>query len=392
MITKDKPHVLFISSWYPSPTTSEGTFVELHLLALQSRGCKCAIMLNGETTFGNYVKAGFDKSKLLNFRRRDDITFIENLAVHKRPLRYSRDPISERKGNILSASVKNLKAYISVHGQPDVIFHHGIFDYTYISKYLSEKFGLPIWYMENSPNIEEGVFPCANPFDTDEERKKFVKNVERRFAVTSAYVDKMERIFQAPFELVPNVITDDFFVDNPEPLPTKPFVFCNVAIMDSRKRQDLIIEAFAQAFGGDDNYRLVIAGDGKLKQPLVDLAEKLGVSAQVDVPGYLNRDEVKDLLDRSNVFVLASRAETFGVVVIEAMARGIPAISSDIDGTREIIDSTNGILFEEGSKKGLTQALRKLVSNYDIYDPAKIVEDVKSRFGPDAVKKGLFKE
>ncbi len=389
---QDKPHVLFISSWYPSPTTSEGTFVELHLLALQSRGCKCAIMLNGETTFGNYVKAGFDKSKLLNFRRRDDITFIENLAVHKRPLRYSRDPISERKGNILSASVKNLKAYISAHGKPDVIFHHGIFDYTSISHHLSEKFGLPIWYMENSPNIKEGVFPCANPFDTDEERKKFVKNVERRFAVTSAYVEKMERIFQAPFELVPNVITDDFFVSDPEPRTTKPFTFCNVAIMDSRKRQDLIIEAFAEAFGGDDNYRLVIAGDGKLKQSLIDLAKKLGVSAQVEVPGYLNRDEVKDLLDRSNVFVLASRAETFGVVVIEAMARGIPAISSDIDGTREIINSTNGILFEEGSKKGLTEALRQLVSNYDIYDPKKIVEDVKSRFGPDAVKKGLFKE
>jgi glycosyltransferase involved in cell wall biosynthesis len=386
----DKPHILFISSWYPSPTTSEGTFVELHLLALQSRGCKCAILLNGETTFGNYLKRGFDKSKLLNFRRRDDITFIDNLAVHKRPLRYSKDPIAERKANILSASVKNLKAYIAAHGKPDVIFHHGIFDYTYISNHLSEVFGIPIWYMENSPNIEDDFFPCANPFETDERRKEFVKNVERRFAVTNAYVDKMERIFNAPFELVPNVITDDFFVSDPTPRSTAPFVFCNVAIMDSRKRQDLIIEAFAEAFGGDEDYRLVIAGDGKLKQSLIDLAEKLGVSAQVDVPGYLNRDEVKDLLDRSNVFVLASRAETFGVVVIEAMARGIPAISSNIDGTKEIINSTNGIVFEEGSKQGLTAAFRQLILNYDIYDPKKIVADVKSRFGPDAVKKGLY--
>lgn len=389
---KDKPHVLFISSWYPSPTTSEGTFVELHLLALQSRGCKCAIMLNGETTFGNYVKAGFDKTKLLNFRRRDDITFIDNLTVHKRPLRYSRDPIAERKANILTASTKKLKAYMAAQGKPDVIFHHGIFDFTYISAHLSATFQIPIWYMENSPNIEEGVFPCANPFETDERRKEFVKNVERRFAVTNAYVGKMERIFNAPFELVPNVITDDFFVSDPATRCMKPFVFCNVAIMDSRKRQDLIIEAFAEAFGGDDNYRLVIAGDGKLKQSLIDLAQKLGVSAQVKVPGYLNRDEVKDLLDRSNAFVLASRAETFGVVVIEAMARGIPAISSDIDGTKEIINSTNGIVFEEGSKKGLVEALCQLVSNYDIYEPQKIVEDVKSRFGPDAVKKGLYRE
>ncbi|MFT4772521.1 MAG: glycosyltransferase involved in cell wall biosynthesis [Cryomorphaceae bacterium] len=389
---KDKPHILFISSWYPSPSTSEGTFVELHLLALQSRGCKCAILLNGETTFGNYVKAGFDKAKLLNFRKRDDITFVDNLAFHKRPLRFAKDPIAERKENILNASVKNLKTYISAHGKPDVIFHHGIFDYTYISAHLSEVFGIPIWHMENSPNIEEDFFPCANPFTSDEERKNFVQNVDRRFAVTNAYVVKMERIFKAPFELVPNVITDDFFVSNPKPRSKKPFVFCNVAIMDSRKRQDLIIEAFAEAFGGDDNYRLVIAGDGKLKQSLIDLVQKLDVSAQVDIPGYLNRDEVKDLLDRSNAFVLASRAETFGVVVIEAMARGIPTISSNIDGTKEIINSTNGIVFEEGSKQGLTAAFRQLVLNYDIYDPKKIVEDVKSRFGPDAVKKGLYKE
>ncbi|HKL39213.1 MAG TPA: glycosyltransferase [Cryomorphaceae bacterium] len=389
---KDNPHVLFISSWYPSPTTSEGTFVELHLIALQSRGCKCAIMLNGETTFGNYMRAGFEKAKLLNFRRRDDITFIDNLTVHKRPLRYSKDPVAERKTNILKSSVRNFKTYVAFYGMPDFIFHHGIFDFTYISSHLSKTFHIPIWYMENSPNIEEGFFPCANPFETDESRNEFVRTVERRFAVTQAYVGKMERIFQVPFELVPNVITDDFFVSDPKPRMAKPFVFCNVAIMDSRKRQDLIIKAFAEAFKGDENYRLVIAGDGKLKQSLTNLAAELGVAGQIEIPGYLNRDEVKNLLDRSNAFVLASRAETFGVVVIEAMARGIPAISSDIDGTREIINSKNGILFREGSQAALKDVLKNLAANYDIYESKKIIEDVKSRFGPDAVMKGLFRE
>lgn len=387
----NKPHLLFISSWYPSPTTSEGTFVELHLLALQSRGCQCAIMLNGETTLGNFARAGFKKSSCLNFRRRPDVTFIDNLTIHKRPLRFAKDPIAERRKNILANSVKNLKKYMDRHGRPDVIFHHGIFDFTYITSHLSEIFQLPVWYMENSPNIEADVFPCANPFESDESRVRFVQNVARRFAVTQAYVAKMERVFDAPFELVPNVVTDDFFVQDPIQRPTEPFVFCNVAILDSRKRQDLIIEAFAEAFGGDRNYRLVIAGDGKLKPNLIKLAADLGVSTQVEIPGYLNRDEVKELLDRSNAFVLASRAETFGVVVIEAMARGIPAISSNIDGTREIVNARNGILFDEGSKTGLTAAMRQLILNYDIYRPKPIVEDVRSRFGPDAVKKGLYK-
>jgi glycosyltransferase involved in cell wall biosynthesis len=389
---KDKPHILFISSWFPSPSTSEGTFVEMHLLALQSRGCQCAIMLNDEITFSQYIKRGFNKREVLNYRRRHDIIFIDNLTVHKRPLRFLKAPLVERKSNILKSSVKNLREYIQQSGKPDIIFHHGIFDFTYISKHLSETFGIPIWYMENSPNIEEGVFPCANPFTSVEERMDFVHKADRRFAVTQAYVEKMERIFESSFELVPNVITDDFFIQNPKPRSTEPFVFCNVAILDSRKRQDLIIEAFAKSFGKNPNYRLVIGGDGKLKDMLIELARRLGISDQVEIPGYLNREEVVAVLDRSNAFVLASRAETFGVVVIEAMARGIPAISSDIDGTREIINSTNGLLFQEGNLQELSKAMRQLVANYDIYQPSEIIEDVKSRFGPDAVKQGLFRE
>ena len=97
-------------------------------------------------------------------------------------------------------------------------------------------------------------------------------------------------------------------------------------------------------------------------------------------------------LDQSNVFVLASKAETFGVVVIEAMARAIPVISSDIAGTREIINESNGILFREGDQSALTESMKNMVRNYDIYQPAKIRDEIKTRFGPDAVKNGLFIE
>lgn len=387
---KPEPHVLFISSWYPSPTTSEGTFVEMHLLALQSRGCKCAMMLNGETTMGNYIGAQFSKKNLLNFRRREDITFIENLTIHPKPLRFVKDPLAERKKNILKQSLRSIKAYIALYGKPDVIFHHGIFDFTYISEYLAEELNIPIWYMENSPNIEEGTFPCANPFENEESLKNFVKRSDRRFAVTDGYVEKMSRIFGCNFEKVPNVITDDYFVEAPAERPTDEFVFANVAILDPRKRQDLIIKAFATAFKGDHSKKLVIAGDGKLKAELKKLSSDLGVSKQVKIPGYLNRDEVKELLDSSHAFVLASRAETFGVVVIEALARGIPVISSDIPGTREIVTPENGLLFESGNENDLVRAMKEMVVNYDLYRPSELIADVKTRFGPDAVKKGLF--
>jgi len=106
--------------------------------------------------------------------------------------------------------------------------------------------------------------------------------------------------------------------------------------------------------------------------------------------GFQNRDEILQLLDQSHCFVLSSHSETFGVVVIEAMARGIPAISSDIDGTNEILTPENGILFEPDNLSGLAKAMVDLVENYNSLKPETIVKSVQQRFGPDAVKKALF--
>ncbi len=364
---KTEPHILFVSSWYPTPKTSQGTFVQMHLLALQSRGCRCTLFLSAESTFGNYLREGANREKLLDYQKRPDVNVVENLVIHMWPLRWSRDPIERRKRNILTAARNKMEDYIEEEGRPDFIFHHGIFDFCYLTEFLSREFDLP-----------------------DVSRIEFVKNADRRYAATKAYVAKMEEVFGVDFELCPNVVTDEFFVDEPAERSKDYFQFVNVAILDERKNQRLLIEAFANRFRDREDYRLVVAGDGPLRPALLALTEELGVSEQVDVRGFINRDQVVELLDESHVFVLASRAETFGVVVVEAMARGIPVVSSNIDGTREIITEENGLLFPPGDKVAMGDAMEWMVEHYDEYTPHDIVESVRSRFGPDAVVKVLF--
>ncbi|MFN2429473.1 MAG: glycosyltransferase, partial [Cryomorphaceae bacterium] len=222
-------------------------------------------------------------------------------------------------------------------------------------------------------------------------QKAFVANADRRIAVTDAYVEKMTELFGKPFEKCPNVITEDFFV-GPDSVsrPADYFQFVNVAILDRRKNQALILKAFAENYRDNLFYRLKIAGDGPLYEALNTLALDLGIEKQVEILGFQNRGEILQLLDQSHCFVLSSHSETFGVVVIEAMARGIPAISSDIAGTNEIVTSENGILFEPGSKTELAKAMVDMVENYNSLKPETIVKSVQQRFGPDAVKKALF--
>ena len=388
---KAKPHILFITSWFPTDKSSAGTFVELHLLALQSRGCKCPVLLSGEVTFGNFAARLFNKSAFLNFRKRPDITYIDNLTVHKLPLRMYSFPEKQRKENLLRNAEKSIEKYIAKHGQPDIIFHHGVFDYCYLTDHIRRVFNLPVWYMENSPNLSESSFPCANSFDTEKTQIEFAQNADRRFAVTDAYVRRMSQLFEVPFEYCPNVITDDFFIE-PSAIrkPEDSFQFINVAILDKRKNQKLILEAFAKKFKNQTKFKLVIAGDGKLLESLKKQAKDLGISDQCQILGFQSREKVIELLDQSHCFVLSSHSETFGVVIIEAMARGLPAISSRIDGPTEIINDQNGYFFEPDNAEDLAEQMSKMVENYNTFSPKIIIDSVKQRFGPDAVKNALF--
>src|SRR5690554_987807 len=388
---KSKPHILFITSWFPTNHSSAGTFVELHLLALQSRGCKCAVLLSGEVTFGNFAARLFNKSHFLKFRKRSDITYINNLTIHKLPLRMYSDPKGQRKRNLLVNAVAAIEKYIAEHGKPDVIFHHGVFDYCYLTNHIRNVFDLPVWYMENSPNLSETEFPCANSFDSMKTQKEFAQNADRRFAVTDAYVQRMTELFEVPFEYCPNVITDDFFIEPSTVRKSEDsFQFINVAILDKRKNQKLILEAFTKKFKDNPKFKLVIAGDGKLLEPLRQQAKSLGISDQCQILGFQSREKIIELLDESHCFVLSSHSETFGVVIIEAMARGLPAISSRIDGPREIIDDRNGLLFEPNNADDLSEKMIKMADNYKSYNHESIINSVKQRYGPDAVKNALF--
>ena len=107
------------------------------------------------------------------------------------------------------------------------------------------------------------------------------------------------------------------------------------------KRFDVIIQSLSFL---NDDIDLIILGDGEEKSKLIALSEKLNISKRVHFLG--NVENPFNFFERSNIFVLSSETEGFPMVVIEAMACGLPIISTDcISGPREILNA-------EGSKLG----------------------------------------
>lgn len=137
---------------------------------------------------------------------------------------------------------------------------------------------------------------------------------------------------------------------------------------DWNKRVDMLIEAFSTL---DDNYKnefeLKIVGRGYNENYLKNLVKSKDIEKYVDFIPWLERSKLINLMSRCSVFVLPSLFETFGIVVIEAMASGKPVIASDTPGPQDAItQGYDGFLFEKKSVEELKKYLELCLSNENL--------------------------
>ncbi len=165
------------------------------------------------------------------------------------------------------------------------------------------------------------------------------------------------------WQYLPNILGEAFLRANvaaARPEADRPFVFLCVARLSPQKGIDLLLEAFAEAFCGAQNVRLRLVGDGPLLASLEHLGARLGIAPQIDFVGDLSADGVRAEMEAADAFALASRFETFGVVVIEALACGLPVVSTASGGPDHLIDASNGLLVPRADGGALRDALLQM--------------------------------
>lgn len=121
-----------------------------------------------------------------------------------------------------------------------------------------------------------------------------------------------------------------------------------------------LITAFAQVVTEIPNIRLVFLGDGELRGELTEQSKTLGLEKQVLFPGM--RNDVPEIISCSDLFVLPSVNEGFGVVLLEAMAMRCPIVATNVGGVPEVVlDGETGILVPPGDPAQLAEAIIRLV-------------------------------
>jgi glycogen(starch) synthase len=131
----------------------------------------------------------------------------------------------------------------------------------------------------------------------------------------------------------------------------------------------LLLGAFATVAKQIDGVGLVVGGSGPQREALLEQARALGIEERVALPGALSRAEVAWAMSAATAFVLPSRIEPFGIVVLEALRAGCPAVVSSRGGATEIVrDGVEGIHVDPLDSNALAAAIVRVLEDGALRD------------------------
>lgn len=376
-------HILIIPSWYVNSYNEiAGSFFREQAIALaKNQNLKVGLISVQPIGIKPIIK-----TKKLKFKRS---YFIDN-KVHTYLFEYPNLIRTENIAEFIRLKIFKtiFLKYVKKHGLPDIVHLHSFYAGK-IALWLKDVYKIPYVVTEHSTAFARGILTLS--------QKRLAQQVftsaNLNIAVSEQFKNLLEQIFKVNFHYLPNILNSEFISqDLNESLEyNSEFIFINVASLDKKKNQALLIKSFYNAFAKNKDIKLWIVGDGPEYSNLKKLIEELKLSDQVTLIGRVSRDEVKVLLSKSNAFVLSSQVETFGVVIIEALAMGLPVIATKCGGPESIITSKNlGLLVENDNEEEMTRALLHIVKNFKDYDKCILKDYVKNNFSEEIIVQKLI--
>jgi glycosyltransferase involved in cell wall biosynthesis len=378
-----KVKILIFPSWYPAtPADVNGVFFREQAIALLRSGHQVGVLSANLRSIKQW------KSWRL---RTTPPAIINDEGVHTYRIHgtnwFPRLPRLNSKYQ--TQQLLNLYGlYERDHGRPDLIHVHSMLPAGMAALELSKSRGIPYVITEHSSAFSRGLLSASQLTLAGQ----VAQRAQQRWAVSSVFARLLEQQLGPAaglWQTMPNIV-NQAFLDAPLPdRATQHFVFLNICLHTSNKNVDYLLRAFAQQFRACPDVLLQLGGSGPQTPELIQLANQLRIAKQVQFLGMLSRDEVRAAMAAAHAFVLASQVETFGVVLIEALAMGLPLVATRCGGPEDIVTSANGVLVDPGNVQSLAAAMGRLHGVASAYEPSELRRDCAERFSEAAVTKQL---
>lgn len=280
--------------------------------------------------------------------------------------------------------LKLFEYVVCKYGMPDLLYSHYLPN-SYIALYLKEKYNLPLVAIEHWSQLNYSVL-------SDYVNWLGLCTYEKCDAVISVSESLKQRLFQyfhVDSTVVYNMVGSEFSKSYTKGCRDGKIRFVSTGSLLYGKGYDLLIAAFQRLKLPSENWSLTIIGDGQERFNLRKQIDLAGLSDNIYLVGKKDKQEIVEILSQSDVFVLPSRSETFGVVYIEAMMMGLPVIATACGGPEVFVRPSDGLLIPVEDIESLSNSILEMYLHYDRYDREKIARDCRARFSPEVIARQL---
>ena len=351
-------HILIIPSehFITQSQPLSGIFQYHQAKALSNAGHQIGVLSVG------YITPRYLISKYI-YKKEEKINDINIKRYYKQlyfPHRYM--PFKILKNNYIKMADKLYGEYIKEFGMPDIIHAHNFLYAGVIAEFLKDKYGIKYVITEHSSSF------ARNNLSNEKIKsiKNIAKNASKVTAVSSSFNKILEKYTKTNIDLLSNIVDDFFFQKKFQNKISNDFIFLHIGSLDKNKNQELLIRSFQKIAKLNDKIYLNIAGDGYMRNFLESLVKKLNIEKQVNFLGRISQERVREEMMKSDCFVLSSNFETFGVVLIEALACGLPLIATKCGGPEDIVNRQNGILINVENQLQLNMLIIMIKKNLEV--------------------------
>ncbi len=349
-----KLNILFLSSWYPNrvlPTL--GNFVQKHAEAV-------AIYQNVIALYVCSDAKNKEKFEIVE----SDLNNVHTINVYYKKVTHSIPLLSQlQKANrYIKAHLIGLKIVNQKFNAIDLVHHNILYPAGVIAWYLKKSKGIPYIITENWT----GYLPSKNTHQSWIQKilsKKIARNANCITPVSKDLQDAMiNHGFDSNYEIIYNVTDTKLFHPAKDKNQTEKIKIVHISTLDdAHKNVSGMLRATEKLSKLRNDFEIWFIGDGDAT-PHIKTATDLGIHKTFAFfDGTKTTAEVAKIMRNANCFLLFSNYENLPCVMVEALASGIPIVSSTAGGIPEHITDNLGILVEPLDEEGLLNALNKAI-------------------------------
>lgn len=190
--------------------------------------------------------------------------------------------------------------------------------------------------------------------------------------------------------LIPNGVDVSKFIFREKKIDKKKPKLISIGNLLDTKGFQYLIEALNILKNKGTHCKLTIIGEGKERKNLESMIAEFSLQEEVELVGYIPNNKIQQYFDLADIYVHPSLFESFGVVVIEAMASGKPVIVTKSGGPEYFVPDKFGIKIDKANSQALASGIRNMTDNYEFYNQNEIRNFVEENFNYKNIAKKIY--